>query len=476
MDQSPLLLSSGEEEGDDHHPETELSFDKRIQHLKEDERIKSKSAKKSTDQLHLSTRHGNINVSYSNPASATSEKTEDPEVESVKNCIPLRTMLKAHKVDTGAYRRFMCNEATLDLAKNEGKELSSREQDWMNLSFNPKSGIPERKSYDEAMWTYMVTANARLYEQATVPFNQNTTQPTFKRFPRIPLKKEDVEAWENEVNKVLRKDRQGNKSEKETSILPQLFNRDYQFVEKQFQDLVSTPTVDTFVADYALEMGQDVPKVDNKELLFRTLETTKAQFRVLTFIRAATETLKLHIDPEKPQHELPSMGLVLLDRASEDLRQLTARLNGACLLKLRRKVLEKSKLSNADKDVLCHSPVTPANYLFAARTPLTSTRSTVGQQRKDARLVADRTFRNRTTQKSQDNQYSRNRNRGKKGKGEQQTDKKDGGSQTKSDAYNSYNKNAGKGRKNFYKGQDGKKGVGRGKGRGKENSTGGSSK
>ena len=55
------------------------------------------------------------------------------------------------------------------------------------------------------------------------------------------------------------------------------------------------------------------------------------------------ETLKLHIDPDKPEQKLPSMGLVLLNKASEELCQVTARLNGTCLLKLGKKFLQKSK-------------------------------------------------------------------------------------------------------------------------------------
>ena len=137
---------------------------------------------------------------------AVTEKVKEPEVEFDKNSIPLKTMLKAHDRGKKAYKFFIQVEDSLDISKKKDKELPSQAQDWVNANFNPKYYIPEKKSYAKALWTYLVTANARLYEKATVPGISGRSSgqtTTLKRFPRIPIPQDGKEAWDTEVNKIL---------------------------------------------------------------------------------------------------------------------------------------------------------------------------------------------------------------------------------------------------------------------------------
>ena len=59
----------------------------------------------------------------------------------------------------------------------------------------------------------------------------------------------------------------------------------------------------------------------------------------------------------------------VLDKASEDLRLVTARLHGLSLRKVRGQVLEGSPFEKGDCDKLVRATCLPSQYLFAGRLP-----------------------------------------------------------------------------------------------------------
>ena len=59
----------------------------------------------------------------------------------------------------------------------------------------------------------------------------------------------------------------------------------------------------------------------------------------------------------------------VLDKASEDLRLVTARLHGLSLRKVRGQVLEGSPFEKSDRDKLVRATCLPSQFLFAGRLP-----------------------------------------------------------------------------------------------------------
>ena len=169
------------------------------------------------------------------------------------------------------------------------------------------------------------------------------------RQPRIPVSEQECAAWRKQVNEVLT----SSSSTPNLSLVSQTIKNNYQFVDKDFKRLGMDPNVDVYVKEVSSMMGRKEPKFDKHSMAYKTLSSTKTMFRIITFMRMALEAGRKLQEPEQSTeggiwNSILPMVFKVMDKASEDLRMVTARLHGLSLRKVRGQVLEGSPFEKGD--------------------------------------------------------------------------------------------------------------------------------
>ena len=357
------------------------------------------------------------------------EKKDRKEEESFdKNSISLQKVVQAC-VPTTTYRGFFCDEAVLDLKKQK-EDISSAASNWAAACYDNK--IPDKTKFHEGMWAFVAAADRDIYTKAMVPgVKESTNDGTTKasvRFPRFPVTAEDTKKWGELVNEVLTSKKDNNQ---QPSVLALSVNKNYQFVDKDFQNIAMQPEIDLYVEEQCSYAGKKVPQLEKNNLAYRTAEGTKLQHRIIVFMRAALAAMKKQKCLQKPRDEdeedgadFLNMAVVALEQATSDLRTVTARLHANGLKAVRRQVLEKTELGASDKEFLTKAPALPAKSLFANRAPGFSEQLKKEDQLKEARVAVSRDERRKRESQSsyQSNQkkprfeeYRRDSSRGRGG-------------------------------------------------------------
>ena len=309
-----------------------------------------------------------------------------------RNSIPLKKVVQSC-VPTSAYRGFFCDEAVIDLKKKK-EDISSAASSWAAGCFDER--VPERKKFHEGMWAFIAAADKEVYDKAMVPgVVESSTEGTSKtsmRFPRFPVRDDDSRKWEELVNEVLMSKKDNNQL---PSVLASSVNKNYQFVDKDFQHLAMQPEIDLYVEEQCSYAGKKVPQLEKNSLAFRTTEGTKLQHRIIVFMRAALASMKQNCcqgsgQEEKEKGDFLNMAIVALEQATCDLRTVTARLHANGLKAVRRQVLEKTELGTSDKEFLIKAKAVPAKALFANRAPGFSEELKKEEQLKEARVAVSR--------------------------------------------------------------------------------------
>ena len=335
----------------------------------------------------------NLNLNDKEKDDRKDKKTEKEE-DFDKKSLPLSKVVQAC-VPTSAYRSFFCDKAVMDLRK-EKEDVSSMAANWADACFDSK--VPDKTKFHEGMWAFIAAADEEVYKSAMVPgvkeaSNESATK-TSVRFPRFPVPPEDGKKWEELVNDVLTSKKDNNQL---PSVLAISVNKNYQFIDKDFQKLGMQPEIDLFVEEQCSYAGKKVPQLDKNSLAFRTAEGTKLQHRIIVFMRAALTAMKKQQCLQKPANEdneegrdFISMAVTALEQATSDLRTVTARLHANGLRAVRRNVLEKTDLGISDKDFLTRAKAVPAKALFANRAPGFSEELKKEDQLKEARVAVSR--------------------------------------------------------------------------------------
>ena len=116
------------------------------------------------------------------------------------------------------------------------------------------------------------------------------------------------------------------------SVLASSVNKNYQFVDKDFQNLAMQPEIDLYVEEQSSYTGKKVPQLEKNLLAFRATEGTKLQHRIIVLMRAALTSMKQNCyqgsgQEEKEKGDFLNMAIVVLEQATCDLRTVTARLH-----------------------------------------------------------------------------------------------------------------------------------------------------
>ena len=268
------------------------------------------------------------------------------------------------------YRGYMSDQVCRDLAL-EGPVLTNTAAQWARVCLD--SSIPAKTHFHEAMWAHVVMSDDSVYKSAMVPKMVNQADSAGVkadiRQPRIPVSEQECAAWRKQVNEVLT----SSSSTPNLSLVSQTIKNNYQFVDKDFKRLGMDPNVDVYVKEVSSMMGRKEPKFDKHSMAYKTLSSTKTMFRIITFMRMALEAGRKLQESEQPaegtEDSILPMVFKVMDKASEDLRMVTARLHGLSLRKVRGQVLEGSPFEKGDREKLVRATCLPSQYLFAGRLP-----------------------------------------------------------------------------------------------------------
>ena len=279
--------------------------------------------------------------------------------------------------------------------KKKKEDISSVAPNWAAAAFDSK--VPDRSKFHEGM-AFIAAADDNVYPRARVlsvrESSSEGTTKTSMRFPCFPVAAEDAKKWEELVNEVLTSKKDNNQL---PSVLAQSVNKNYLFIDKDFQNLAMQPEVDLFVEEQCSYAGRKVPQMEKNLLAFRWTEGTKLQHQVIIFMRAAMAAMKkqeclkkLRDEDNEEGREFLNMAIVALEQATSDLRTVTARLHANGLKAIRRQVLDKTDLGSSDKDFLTRATAVPAKALFANHAPGFSEELKEEEQLKEARVAVSR--------------------------------------------------------------------------------------
>ena len=302
------------------------------------------------------------------------KKKKEDDVEERDNdedSMPIGDLVRS-QLNRDDYKSYMSDQVCRDLAI-EGPVLTNTATQWARVCLD--ASIPSKMHFHEAMWAHVVMADDALYKTAMVPKMLNQADSagvkTEIRQPRIPISEKESGAWRKQVNEVLT----SSASAQNLSMVPQIIKNNYQFVDKDFKRLGMDPNVDVYVKEVSSMMGRKEPKFDKQSMAYKTLTTTNTMFRIISFMRVTIEAGKKLKETEKEEiggsneEDVIPMFFKVLDKASEDLRLVTARLHGLSLRKVRGQVLEGSPFEKGDRDKLVRATCLPSQYLFAGRLP-----------------------------------------------------------------------------------------------------------
>ena len=99
---------------------------------------------------------------------------------------------------------------------------------------------------------------------------------------------------------------------------------------------------------FCLQQHRQEPKIDKQSLAFKTQQVTKLQHRILTFIRTALQVASKSPEASGEGSILP-MIFTAMEKATEDLREVTGRLHGASLRRVRTQ--RDHQLANSPKRI-----------------------------------------------------------------------------------------------------------------------------
>ena len=299
-------------------------------------------------------------------------KRKEDEVEVRNNdedSLSLRDLVKS-QLGKDDYKPYMSDQVCRDLAA-EGPVLTNTASQWARVCLD--ESVPFKTHFHESMWTHVVLTDDAVYKTTMVPkmINQADSSGVKAdiRQPRIPVSEKECGAWRKQVNEVLT----SSSSTQNLSLVTQAIKNGYQFIDSDFKRLGMDPNVDVYVKEVCSMMGKKEPKFDKQSMAYKTLSSTNTMFRIITFIRTALEAGKnLHATETSDsgaEGSILPMFFKVIDKASEDLRLVTARLHGLSLRKVRGQVLEGSPLEKGDREKLVRATCLPSQYLFAGRLP-----------------------------------------------------------------------------------------------------------
>ena len=293
------------------------------------------------------------------------------ERDNDEDSLALGDLVKSH-LGKDDYKSYMSDQVCRDLTM-VGPELTNTALQWARVCLD--QSIPSKTHFHEAMWAHVIMADESVYKTTMVPKMVNQADSAGVkseiRQPRIPVSEKECGAWRKQVNEVLT----SSSSTQNLSLITQSIKNNYQFIDKDFKRVGMDPGVDVYVKEVCSMMGRKEPKFDKQSMAYKTLVSTNTMFRIITFMRVAIESgSKLYgvdaSDDKMAEGEsiLP-MYFKVLDKASEDLRLVTARLHGLSLRKVRGQVLEGSPFEKSDRDKLVRATCLPSQFLFAGRLP-----------------------------------------------------------------------------------------------------------
>ena len=102
------------------------------------------------------------------------------------------------------------------------------------------------------------------------------------------------------MNDVLTSKKDNNKL---PSVLALSVNKNYQFVDKDFQNLAMQPEIDLFVEEQCSYAGKKEPQLEKNSLVSRTAENMKLQHRIIVVMRAALAATKEQVCLQKSKNE-----------------------------------------------------------------------------------------------------------------------------------------------------------------------------
>ena len=298
------------------------------------------------------------------------KKRKEDEVEERNNdedSLSLRDLVKS-QLGKDDYKPYMSDQVCRDLTA-EGPVLTNTAAQWARVCLD--ESVPFKAHFHESMWTHVVLTDDSLYKTTMVPKMVNQADSSGVkadiRQPRVPVSEVECSAWRKQVNEVLT----SSSSTQNLSLVTQAIKNGYQFVDKDFKRLGMDPNVDVYVKEVCSMMGKKEPKFDKQSMAYKTLSSTNTMFRIITFIRMALETGKnLHESSVgSDDGSILPMFFKVMEKASEDLRLVTARLHGLSLRKVRGQVLEGSPFEKGDREKLVRATCLPSQYLFAGRLP-----------------------------------------------------------------------------------------------------------
>ena len=260
----------------------------------------------------------------------------------------------------------MSDQVCRDLTA-EGPVLTNMAAQWARVCLD--ESFPFKAHFHESMWTHVVLTDDSQTTMVPKMVNQADSSGVKAeiRQPRVPVSEVECSAWRKQVSEVLT----SSSSTQNLSLVTQAIKNGYQFVDNDFKRLGLDPNVDVYVKEVCSMMGKKEAKFDKQSMAYKSLSSTNTMFRIITFIRMALETGKnLHESSvSSDDGSILPMFFKVMEKASEDLRLVTARLHGLSLRKVRGQVLEGSPFEKGDREKLVRATCLPSQYLFAGRLP-----------------------------------------------------------------------------------------------------------